>query len=110
MGSTALLLVKLFAPNAEQMYLVNHLKDSPAEEKRNVLEENARRAHGDIQDLADLNSSKPEAVIIPEPGKGRGAGRRTLRRGMGLLHMTRITRITRICWLAPSPLRRPRGL
>ncbi|XP_064442053.1 glyoxalase ElbB-like isoform X4 [Mirounga angustirostris] len=65
MGSTALLLVKLFAPNAEQMYLVNHLKDSPAEEKRNVLEENARRAHGDIQDLADLNSSKPEAVIIP---------------------------------------------
>ncbi|XP_064442051.1 glyoxalase ElbB-like isoform X2 [Mirounga angustirostris] len=71
MGSTALLLVKLFAPNAEQMYLVNHLKDSPAEEKRNVLEENARRAHGDIQDLADLNSSKPEAVIIPVLSRSR---------------------------------------
>lgn len=57
--------VKLFAPNAEQMYIVNHLKESPAEEKRTVLEESARRAHGDTQDLADLNSSKLKAVIIP---------------------------------------------
>ncbi|XP_027444029.1 glutamine amidotransferase-like class 1 domain-containing protein 3A, mitochondrial isoform X2 [Zalophus californianus] len=65
MGSTALLLVKLFAPNAEQMYIVNHLKESPAGEKRNVLEESARRAHEDIEDLADLNPSKLEAVIMP---------------------------------------------
>ncbi|XP_032720109.1 uncharacterized protein LOC116871499 isoform X1 [Lontra canadensis] len=55
--------VKLFAPNAEQMYIVNHLKESPAEEK--CAGESARRARGDIQDLADLNSSKLEAVIIP---------------------------------------------
>ncbi|XP_073750532.1 uncharacterized protein [Callorhinus ursinus] len=74
MGSTALLLVKLFAPNAEQMYIVNHLKESPAEEKRNVLEESARRAHEDIEDLADLNPSKLEAVIMPvlsRPRKNR---------------------------------------
>lgn len=64
MGSTALLLVKLFAPNAKQMYMVNHLKESPAEEKGHVLEGSARRAHGDIQDLADLCSSKLDAVII----------------------------------------------
>lgn len=56
--------VKLFAPNAEQMYIVNHLKGSPTEEKRNVLKESARRAHGGIQDLADMNSSKLEDAII----------------------------------------------
>lgn len=55
--------VKLFAPNAEQMYIVNHLKESPAEEK--CAGGSARRARGDIQELADLNSSKLEAVIIP---------------------------------------------
>ncbi|XDA80058.1 hypothetical protein R6Z07F_010050 [Ovis aries] len=36
--------VKIFAPNAEQMHIINHLKESPAEERRNVLEESARRA------------------------------------------------------------------
>ncbi|XP_078299566.1 putative glutamine amidotransferase-like class 1 domain-containing protein 3B, mitochondrial [Panthera onca] len=65
MGSTALFLVKLFAPNAEQLYIVNHLKGSPTEEKRNVPKESARRAHGGLQDLADLNSSKLEAAITP---------------------------------------------
>ena len=57
--------VKIFAPNAEQMHMVNHLKSSPTEEKRNVLEESARRAQGDPHGLADPNSSELDAVIIP---------------------------------------------
>lgn len=57
--------VKLFAQNAEQMHIVNHLKRCPTEEKGNVLEESARRAHGDTRDLADLHVSGPDAVSMP---------------------------------------------
>lgn len=45
--------------------MVNHLKGSPTEEKRNVLEQSARRARGDIHGLAELNFSKLDVVIVP---------------------------------------------
>ncbi|KAM9675032.1 glutamine amidotransferase-like class 1 domain-containing protein 3, mitochondrial [Dama dama] len=57
--------VKIFAPNAEQMHIINHLKESPAEERRNVLEESARRASEDALDLADLKFSELGAVGVP---------------------------------------------
>ncbi|XP_036396361.1 glutamine amidotransferase-like class 1 domain-containing protein 3A, mitochondrial isoform X1 [Megalops cyprinoides] len=57
--------VKIFAPNIEQMHVVDHLKGAPTEEKRNVLVESARLARGDIQDLAQLNVKELDAVIIP---------------------------------------------
>ncbi|XP_020639172.3 glutamine amidotransferase-like class 1 domain-containing protein 3, mitochondrial isoform X2 [Pogona vitticeps] len=57
--------VKIFAPNIEQMHVVDHLKGSPSEEKRNVLVESARLARGNIQDLADLNVGEFDAVIFP---------------------------------------------
>lgn len=57
--------VKIFAPNAEQMHMVNHLKGGPIEERRNVREESAKRVCGDTRDLADLHLSKLDAVIIP---------------------------------------------
>ncbi|XP_043747521.1 glutamine amidotransferase-like class 1 domain-containing protein 3A, mitochondrial [Cervus elaphus] len=56
--------VKIFAPNAEQMHIINHLKESPAEERRNVLEESARRASEDALDLADLKFSELGAVSV----------------------------------------------
>lgn len=57
--------MKIFAPNIEQRDVVNHLKGSPAEEKRNVLVESARLARGNIQDLAELKASEFDAVIFP---------------------------------------------
>ncbi|XP_056663209.1 F-box/LRR-repeat protein 3 isoform X2 [Monodelphis domestica] len=57
--------VKIFAPNMEQMHVVNHLLGNPTEEKRNVLVESARIARGNIQDLADLKVSEFDAVIFP---------------------------------------------
>ncbi|XP_027750100.1 glutamine amidotransferase-like class 1 domain-containing protein 3A, mitochondrial [Empidonax traillii] len=57
--------VKIFAPNIEQRDVVNHLKGSPAEEKRNVLVESARLARGNIQDLAELKAADFDAVIFP---------------------------------------------
>lgn len=57
--------MKIFAPNIEQRDVVNHLKGSPTEEKRNVLVESARLARGNIQDLAELKASEFDAVIFP---------------------------------------------
>ncbi|XP_054830102.1 glutamine amidotransferase-like class 1 domain-containing protein 3, mitochondrial [Eublepharis macularius] len=57
--------VKIFAPNIEQMHVVDHLKGSPSDEKRNVLVESARLARGNIQDLAELKVGEFDAVIFP---------------------------------------------
>lgn len=57
--------MKIFAPNVEQRDVINHLKGSPAEEKRNVLVESARLARGNIQDLAELKATEFDAVIFP---------------------------------------------
>lgn len=55
----------MFAPNIDQMHVVDHLKGTPTEEKRNVLVESARLARGDIQDLSQLNVKDLDAIIFP---------------------------------------------
>lgn len=55
----------MFAPNIDQMHVVDHLKGAPTEEKRNVLVESARLARGDIQDLAQLDVKELDAIIFP---------------------------------------------
>ncbi|XP_033863993.2 glutamine amidotransferase-like class 1 domain-containing protein 3, mitochondrial [Acipenser ruthenus] len=55
----------MFAPNIDQMHVVDHVKGSPTEETRNVLVESARLARGDIQDLTQLKVSDLDAVIFP---------------------------------------------
>ncbi|KAJ1219071.1 hypothetical protein NDU88_006642 [Pleurodeles waltl] len=57
--------VKIFAPNIDQMHVIDHLKGSPTEERRNVLAESARLARGDIDDLADIKINDFDAVIFP---------------------------------------------
>ncbi|KAF7668197.1 hypothetical protein LDENG_00030160 [Lucifuga dentata] len=57
--------VKMFAPNIDQMHVVDHLKGAPAEEKRNVLVESARLARGNIQALSELSVKEHDAVIFP---------------------------------------------
>lgn len=55
----------MFAPDADQMHVVNHCEGKPTEEKRNILQESARIARGDVTDLVELNVSTFDAVIIP---------------------------------------------
>ncbi|XP_035266539.1 glutamine amidotransferase-like class 1 domain-containing protein 3, mitochondrial [Anguilla rostrata] len=57
--------VQMFAPNVDQMHVVNHIVGKPTEEKRNVLQESARIARGDIMDLSKLDVSAYDALIIP---------------------------------------------
>lgn len=57
---------QLFAPNIEQMHVINHLTGEPAEgESRNVLVEAARIARGNIQDLAAARAEDFDALLVP---------------------------------------------
>ena len=55
-----------FAPDIEQMHVINHLTGDVAEgESRNVLVEAARIARGDIKDLAEAKAQEFDAAILP---------------------------------------------
>ncbi|MDP2560839.1 isoprenoid biosynthesis glyoxalase ElbB [Psychrobium sp. 1_MG-2023] len=55
-----------FAPNINQLHVVNHLTGEVSEgEQRNVLVEAARIARGDIQDLAQLDAKNFSALVVP---------------------------------------------
>ncbi|KAL0974375.1 hypothetical protein UPYG_G00219620 [Umbra pygmaea] len=57
--------VQMFAPNVDQMHVVNHCEGKPTAEKRNVLQESARIARGDVSDLAKLDVIAFDALVIP---------------------------------------------
>jgi len=54
-----------FAPNRDQMHVINHLTGEPSGESRNVLVESARIARGNITDLARFNPAEFDAMIFP---------------------------------------------
>jgi enhancing lycopene biosynthesis protein 2 len=55
-----------FAPDMAQLHVVNHLTGEPvAGESRNVLVEAARIARGNIKDLASLDVSSFDALLVP---------------------------------------------
>ena len=55
-----------FAPDVEQMHVVNHLTGEPAEgESRNVLVEAARIARGNIRDLVEARVDEFDALLVP---------------------------------------------
>ncbi len=55
----------IFAPNKLQSDVINFIKGVPMNEKRNALMESARIARGDIRDLAELESSDYDALVLP---------------------------------------------
>ncbi|XP_072026662.1 glutamine amidotransferase-like class 1 domain-containing protein 3, mitochondrial [Amphiura filiformis] len=57
--------VSIYAPDVEQMHVIDHTKGEPMEQTRNVLVESARIARGKIAALSTLNSSNYDAVVFP---------------------------------------------
>lgn len=57
--------VEVFAPNIEQMHVINHLTGKTTSENRNVLVEAARIARGDIQDINKANINEFDAIVLP---------------------------------------------
>mgnify|MGYP001190655430 CR=1 FL=1 len=57
---------RCFAPDVAQHHVINHLDQAPVEgETRNVLQESARLARGDISPITELDSDEFDAVIVP---------------------------------------------
>jgi len=55
-----------FAPDVQQMHVINHLTGEPATgESRNVLVEAARIARGRIQDVKAANVDEFDALLVP---------------------------------------------
>lgn len=54
-----------FAPDKNQVDVINHLSGEPMSETRNVLIEAARIARGNILPLAQANADELDALIVP---------------------------------------------
>lgn len=57
--------VQCYAPNKDQLHVVNHLTGEPTRESRNVLTESARIARGKIQDLKKASMASLDALVMP---------------------------------------------
>ena len=58
--------ISMFAPNKDQMHVVNHLTGEAEEgATRNVLQESARIARGAIKALDECNVDDYDAIVIP---------------------------------------------
>lgn len=54
-----------FAPNIDQLHVINHKTGEEMDETRNVLVEAARIARGNIEDVAKLNVDDFDALLLP---------------------------------------------
>ncbi|QDX31612.1 isoprenoid biosynthesis glyoxalase ElbB [Dickeya poaceiphila] len=54
-----------FAPDKQQLHVINHLNGEVTDEKRNVLAESARIARGKIQSLSSADPLQLDALIVP---------------------------------------------
>lgn len=57
--------VVAMAPNIDQMHVVNHYTGQEMDEYRNVLVESSRIARGNIKDMAEVEASDIDGLIIP---------------------------------------------
>lgn len=57
--------VAMFAPDKDQMHVIDHTAGAPMEETRNVLKESARIARGNISALQMLDVEKFDILLIP---------------------------------------------
>lgn len=54
-----------FAPDKDQMHVINHLTGEEQNEKRNVLVESARIARGDIKPLSEYKPENFSGIVLP---------------------------------------------
>ena len=58
--------VSYYAPDSSQYHVINHQKQSPEEgSSRNIRDESARIARGEVKALSDLNVNDIDSVIFP---------------------------------------------
>lgn len=57
--------VQCFAPNIDQLHVIDHYRGEEMDGTRNVLVESARIARGNIKDLREANVEDFDALILP---------------------------------------------
>lgn len=57
--------IHCYAPDRDQMHVVNHLTGKPTEERRNVLVESARITRGNIEPLSAAKMADLDALVLP---------------------------------------------
>ncbi|XP_066496193.1 putative glutamine amidotransferase-like class 1 domain-containing protein 3B, mitochondrial [Tiliqua scincoides] len=57
--------VEFYAPDTDQVHVVDHVRGQLSKERRNVLVESARIARGSVRDLSSLRVAELDALIIP---------------------------------------------
>ncbi|MBT7609609.1 MAG: isoprenoid biosynthesis glyoxalase ElbB [Bacteriovoracaceae bacterium] len=57
--------VSIFAPNQDQFHVVNHILGTENQENRNIIEESARIARGDVTNLTELSAQDFDGIIFP---------------------------------------------
>ena len=57
--------VQCYAPNVDQMHVINHLTGEEMSESRNVLVEAARLARGNVKDITEATVDGYDALIVP---------------------------------------------
>ncbi|HAZ14030.1 MAG: isoprenoid biosynthesis protein ElbB [Bdellovibrionales bacterium GWA2_49_15] len=55
----------IMAPNLNQHHVISHLSGNELQETRNILEESARIARGNIQDITKVRPDSLDALILP---------------------------------------------
>ena len=56
---------QIFAPNAEQLHTINHVTGKETTHNRNIIEESARIARGNIQPLDKFNADDYDILLFP---------------------------------------------
>ena len=57
--------VSYFAPDVDQMHVIDHTKGEELNEKRNVLREAARITRGNIGSLSELKAADYDCLVVP---------------------------------------------
>lgn len=57
--------VQVFAPDRPQAHVVNHLTGEESPVSRNILQESARIARGNVKPLSELQAQDYDALLIP---------------------------------------------
>ena len=92
------------APNVDQMHVVNHRTGEPTDERRNVLDEAARIARGEITDLAELAADDLDALLLPGGfGAAKNLSDFAVAGGLATVH-PEVTRILREMLAARKPI------
>ena len=55
----------MFAPDKDQLHAIDHTKGAPHENNRNVLQESARIARGNVSALSGLEVENFDALLVP---------------------------------------------